>query len=173
MVKMTPVDPSQNTAPPHLLKARLGQKSSLFNADALAKAEAALKALSSNFTQWMSDEIAKLDAARAKITELGFNQDTADQLYAHVHDLKGLGATYEFPLVTRVAASLCVLMSERTRRPSLPLSLIDAHIEAVRAIVRDDIRDPQHPVGDRLAAALEASVADYAPTEARSSSTGP
>jgi hypothetical protein len=121
----------------------------------------------------MSDEIAKLDAARARITELGLNQETADQLYVHAHDLKGLGATYEFPLITRVAGSLCALMSEREQRPALPLPLIDAHIDAIRAIVRDDIRDPEHPVGHRLAAALEASVADYAPTDARSSSTAP
>ena len=170
---MSNVKPSQNITPPNLLKARLGPKSGLFNADALAKAEAALKELSSNFAQWMNDEIAKLDAARAKITELGFNQATADQLYVHAHDLKGLGATYEFPLITRVAASLCALMSEREQRPSLPLPLIDAHIDAIRAIVRDDIRDPEHPIGNRLASALEASVADYAPTDARSSSTAP
>jgi len=170
---MSSVKPTQNITPPNLLKARLGPKSSLFNADALAKAEAALKELSSNFAQWMSDEIAKLDTARARITELGLNQETADQLYVHAHDLKGLGATYEFPLITRVAGSLCALMSEREQRPSLPLPLIDAHIDAIRAIVRDDIRDPEHPVGNRLAAALEASVADYAPTDAKSSSTAP
>jgi len=170
---MSNVKPSPSITPPNLLKARLGPKGSLFNADALAKAEAALKELSSNFAQWMTDEIAKLDAARAKISELGYNQETADQLYVHVHDLKGLGATYEFPLITRVAASLCALMGERDKRPSLPLPLIDAHIDAIRAIVRDDIRDPSHPVGNRLASALEASVADYAPTEARSSSTAP
>ena len=64
-------------------------------------------------------------------------------------------------------------MSERDQRPSLPRTLVDAHIDAIRAIVRDEIRDPQHPIGTRLASALEASVADYAPTEARSSSTAP
>ena len=63
---MSSVKPSQNITPPNLLKARLGPKSGLFNADALAKAEAALKELSSNFAQWMNDEIAKLDAARAR-----------------------------------------------------------------------------------------------------------
>ena len=170
---MSSVKPTQNIAPPNLLKARLGPKSSLFNADALAKAEAALKELSANFAQWMNDEIAKLDAARAKITELGFNQETADQLYVHAHDLKGLGSTYEFPLITRVAGSLCKLMNEKEQRPSLPLVLIDAHIDAIRAIVRDNIRDSDHPVGKALASELEARVSAYVPTDARSSSTAP
>ena len=40
---MSSVKPSQNITPPNLLKARLGPKSGLFNADALAKAEAVFR----------------------------------------------------------------------------------------------------------------------------------
>ena len=74
------------------------------------------------------------------------------------HDLKGLGTTYQYPLVTRVAGSLCRLMDNQQQRENAPWSLIEAHISAIRAIVRDKIQDENHPVGCELAEALEAEV---------------
>ncbi len=170
---MTTPERPQTIVPPNLLKARVAPKLGVLTPDALAKAEAALKSLSANFGQWLNDEIAKLEAARQAISTQGMSQDTADQLYTHAHDLKGLGGTYDFPLITRIAGSLCKLMNEREQRPLLPLLLIDAHIDAIKAIVRDDIRDPAHPVGKALAEALETRVSSYAPVDSKSSSTAP
>lgn len=170
---MTQPTQPQTIVPPNLLKARVAPRLGALSADALAKAEAALKDLSANFGQWLNDEIEKLEAARQVITDKGMTEDHAEQLYVHAHDLKGLGGTYEYPLITRVAGSLCKLMTERGSRAQAPLLLIDAHIDAIRAIVRDSIRDPAHPLGKALAEALEAKVAAYAPTDAKSSSTAP
>ena len=88
-------------------------------------------------------------------------RQTADRLYLHAHDLKGLGATYEFPLITRIAGSLCKLMDDQESRVASPMFLIDAHIDAVRAAVRDQIRDTNHPVGRVLAEELERRVLAY------------
>ena len=40
----------------------------------------------------------------------------------------------------------------------MPLSLIDAHVDAARAIVRTGIRDAAHPVGLALVGELESRV---------------
>jgi hypothetical protein len=159
--------------PPNLLKARVAPRLGALSPDALAKAEAALKALSNNFGQWLNDEIVKLETARARIASEGMTRETADQFYMHAHDLKGLGGTYEFPLITRIAGSLCKLMGDKESRAAAPLALVDAHIDAIKAIVRDDIRDPEHPVGSALAAELERRVSVQPPTELKSSSTAP
>ena len=129
--------------------------------DALAKAEAALKALSSNFGQWLNDEIAKLEAARGVIARDGVTVENADQLFVQAHDLKGLGGTYEYPLITRISGSLCKLMAEKATRTEAPMALVDAHIDAIKAVVRDTIRDPEHPTGVALATELERRVAEY------------
>ena len=39
---------------------------------------------------------------RADVTATGLTQETADTLYTRAHDLKGLGGTYGFPLVSRL-----------------------------------------------------------------------
>jgi hypothetical protein len=133
---------------------------------ALAKAEAALKSLSSNFGEWLNDEIAKLEAARAEITADGLTVDNAKTLYLRAHDLKGLGSTYEFPLVSRIAASLCKLLDDVGVLPSQAMKLVDAHIDTIKAVVRDGVKSETHPVGAALAGELEGQVARARPDSA-------
>ena len=132
---------------------------------AVAKAEAALKSLSGNFAEWLDDEIAKLEAARARTKLNGMAGPDGESFYIHAHDLKGLGGTYDFPLITRLAGSLCRLVEEPASRPAAPAALIDAHINAIRAALRDNVRTDADPTVQALATGLEASVATFAPHE--------
>ncbi|WP_269713757.1 Hpt domain-containing protein [Caulobacter sp. NIBR2454] len=141
---------------PNLLRAKVGGGN--IDKSAIAKAEAALQALSSNFGQWLQDEIDKLEVARKKIDADGMSTETIDGLYLRAHDLKGLGSTYEYPLITRLAGSLCRLIDEPEKRMKAPLRLIDAHILAIKAAVRDGIKVDTHPLGKALASELESQV---------------
>jgi len=143
---------------PNMLRMKVGGP---LDSDVLARAEAALKSLSGQFGQWLQDEIDKLEVARAAIQAEGLTSATAEGLYMRAHDLKGLGTTYEFPIITRLAASLCKLLDEPAKRAAAPLFLLDAHIHAIKAAVRDDIRDAAHPVGKALVEELEGRVAEY------------
>jgi hypothetical protein len=146
---------------PNKLAAKVGGgRLGAIDATAIAKAEAALKSLSGNFAQWLADEIAKLEAARQDVRARGAHAETMEGLYLRAHDLKGLGATYGFPIITRIAASLCRLTEDKEKRSLAPLGLVDAHIDAIKAAVRDDIRDDEHPVGKALAKELEARVSE-------------
>lgn len=127
----------------------------------LARAEAALKSLSGQFSQWLNDEIVKLEAARAAVHAEGLTGETGEALYMRAHDLKGLGGTYEFPIVTRIAGSLCKLLDDPQKRSAAPLVLVDAHINAIKAAVRDNVRDDENPVGRSLAETLEGQVRAY------------
>jgi hypothetical protein len=157
---------------PNTLRLKVGSRFGALNPGAVAKAEAALKSLSGQFAQWLQDELTKLEAARAVIRAEGLNLETGNQLYTHAHDLKGLGTTYEFPIVTRMAGSLCKLIEEPAQRISAPMSLIDAHIDAIRAAVRDNIKDVSHPMGKILCEALEGQTAAYIAAE-KASATRP
>jgi len=149
---------------PNTLRMKVGSRFGGIDPGALAKAEAALKGLSGQFSQWLQDEINKLETARAVIRSEGVSRQSTDRLYLHAHDLKGLGATYEFPLISRIAGSLCKLMDDQEARVSVPMLLVDAHIDAVRAAVRDEIRDATHPVGRVLAEELERGVREFLTT---------
>ena len=128
---------------------------------AIAKAEAALKSLSGNFTQWLNDEIAKLEAARQTVRAEGITDENMESLYLRAHDLKGLGATYGFPLITRIAGLLCRLIDDKSKRHMAPMALIDAHIDAIKAAARDDIKTEDHPIGKILVQELEGRIKEF------------
>ena len=152
---------AQVIPPSNNLKLKVGGGRFSLDADSIARAEAALKSLSGQFAQWMQDELTKLDAARAEVAAKGMTSQTAEALYMRAHDLKGLGATYEFPLVTRIAASLCRLIEEPKTRGSAPMSLVDAHINAIKAVVRDSIKSEDHPMGRAIAMELESKTSAH------------
>ena len=153
-------NPAQIFTPPNTLRMKVGGGFGGIDAGAIAKAEEALKAMSAQFGQWLQDEIVKLDAAQAAIRTQGLTEETAEGLYFRAHDLKGLGSTYQYPIVTRMAGSLCKLLDDPAKRTEAPIVLLDAHIDAIKAVVRDEIQTEEHPVGRELAETLEARVAE-------------
>ena len=146
---------AQVIRPPNTLRLKVGGGFGGIDAGAIAKA------MSAQFGQWLQDEIVKLDKAQADIRTQGYNEQTAEALYFRAHDLKGLGTTYQYPLVTRLAGSLCKMMDEPAKRMAAPLVLIDAHVDAIKAVVRDQIQTDDHPTGKALAETLEARVAEH------------
>lgn len=156
--------PMQVINQPNSLKLKLGGRFGGIDMAAIAKAEAALASLSGNFAQWMQEELQKLEAARQTIRVDGMTAQSAEGLYFRAHDLKGLGATYDFPLITRIAASLCRLIDDPETREAAPMFLVDGHIDAIRAAVRDEIRTDTHPVGKVLIAELERRVDEFIAT---------
>lgn len=146
---------------PNTLRAKVGGRLGALDASALAKAEQALKDLAGQFSAWLQDELDKLEAARTAIKTEGMTQARCDQLYLHAHDLKGLGTTYEYPLVSKIAGLLCKLIDDPATRTQTPMSLIDVHIDAIKAAVRDEIRDTDHPIGRTLFDELSGQVSVY------------
>ena len=152
---------AQVIRPPNTLRLKVGGAFGGIDASAIAKAEEALKAMSSQFGQWLQDEIVKLDKAQADIRAQGYNAQTAEGLYFRAHDLKGLGATYQYPLVTRLAGSLCKMMDDPAKRMAAPRALIDAHIDAIKACVREGIKTDENAVGKMMAEELEGKVREF------------
>ena len=115
---------------------------------AAARAAAAMKEMSAQFGVWLQEELDRLEAARLAFHAPGGDAST---LAARAHDLKGLGGTYDYPLVSRIAGSL-----ERVLEgPAPDPRRVDAHVDAIRSVVRDERHDPQDPVGLALVESLE------------------
>ena len=73
---------------PPSLRLKVGGRFGAIDPSAIAKAEAALKSLSGNFAQWLSEEVIKLDAARQLVRDDGVTAETMETLYLRAHDLK-------------------------------------------------------------------------------------
>jgi len=71
------------------------------------------------------------------------------------------GTTYGYQLITRIAGSLCRLIDDKEKRLTASMVLIDAHIDGVKAAIRDDIKTEDHPVGKMLVTELERRVTEF------------
>jgi HPt (histidine-containing phosphotransfer) domain-containing protein len=120
------------------------------NDDPIARAEAALAALSSEFTSWMDSECERLDAARRDVKAKGFSKATREALFHAAHDIKGQAATFGYPHVASPADSLCRLIDHTPDMKRIPLALVDQHVDAVRAIIREKARPDIVQIADAL-----------------------
>lgn len=149
--------------PRNTLREKMGGRMPALDAAALARAEEALKSLSTQFQGWMEDEVANLDAARREAVARGFDVASIETLFGRAHDAKGMGSTYEYPLVTRIAASLCKMLETQEARAAAAgaTALLEAHVDAIRAAVRGRIKTDADPVGAALASELEKKSAEF------------
>jgi hypothetical protein len=132
----------------------------VFSEEALARADKTLEAMSGSFEKWLDADIAKLQAARIQAAEAGWTDVAIDAIWCAAHDLKGMGGTYGYPLVTQLAASLCRLTETEAGKGAARANpaLVDAHVDGLRAALRDRIASDAHPVGRALVQMLEAKV---------------
>lgn len=151
---MTREKPKEIFTPPNMLKAKAGGTGRGLDSAALKRAEEAVGQLKSEFADWMNTDIEKLIAGRDAFASQPNNR-TRDQLYRASHDIKGQALTFEHPVVARMAASLCKLLDGS---PNAPLLLIDAHVNAIRILVRKNVRDVSDPTTNAVAAELESQV---------------
>jgi HPt (histidine-containing phosphotransfer) domain-containing protein len=125
--------------PPHELRKVLAPAGDVID-DPVARAEAALAELSSEFSGWMDSECDRLEAARQDVKRDGFTQKSHDTLFRAAHDIKGEAGTFGFPAVVGAAESLCRLIEHTPDMQHIPLALVDQHVDAIRAVVREYAR---------------------------------
>jgi HPt (histidine-containing phosphotransfer) domain-containing protein len=138
----------------------LDGKMPVFDPDAVARADQTLKAMSGSFQQWLETDVRRLQHLRTAAEQAQWSDRSIEALMSVAHDIKGIGASYGYPLATEIAASLCRLIetpSGKSATRAAP-ALAQAHVDALRAIARDQIKTQDHPVGRALLAALDAEV---------------
>src|SRR5690348_824402 len=97
--------------PPNMLKAKVGGGLGGPDMAAIKRADEAMTALQSEFGDWIAKDVEALSAARARYAK---NKDAAARngLLRTAHDIKGQAATFHYPLIARVAASLSRMIEE-------------------------------------------------------------
>jgi chemotaxis protein histidine kinase CheA len=132
------------------LRTALSEVSGRDGTDPVARAEQALAYLSREFSAWMDAECERLDLARRTVKSKGFTKETSDALFHAAHDIKGQAATFGYPFVAASADSLCRLIEHTPDVNRIPVALVDQHVDAVRAIIRENARADIAQVADAL-----------------------
>ena len=124
--------------------------------EAIARAEVAIADIAGEFADWMTDECERLADMRTAWVRQP-NRATRDAFFRAAHDIRGQAETLGHPDAGRVADSLCRLL-EGVAEP--PRALVDRHVDAVRAIVREADRPDAAAIAAELASVLAERVAE-------------
>ncbi len=118
--------------------------------DPIRRAETALKQIEKEFRGWMNSECDAIENIRASIHAEGATQKSIERLFNAAHDIMGHADVFGFPLARKIADSLCRLISTAAEPTQIPLSLIDSHVDAVRAVVREGVHDADNRTGNEI-----------------------
>lgn len=150
----------QIITPPNRLKKAV-RKAARGDSDPVANAEAALAALSQHFAEWMEAEWQRLDAARAAIHGMDTTAQQWQNLFRAAHDIKGEAGTFGFPRVAAIAESLCRLIDHARDCTRLPHNLVDQHVDAVRAVMREPMVPEATKIADELTREISRATSEY------------
>lgn len=129
--------------------------------DPVLRAEQALSELSSEFSQWMINECERLDQSRHRVRTAGFIPTTHAALFQASHDIKGEAVTFGYPAAATIADSLCRLLEHTPEIVRIPMSLVDQHVDAIRAVVREHARSDADDVAAELTQRLRDVTEDF------------
>ena len=135
--------------------------------DPVARAEEALAQISNEFAGWMLDECERLDTARRKVKEQGLSKETRQELFLAAHDVKGDSGSFGYPEVSPAADSLCRLLEHTPDLSKIPVSIVDQHVDAVRAIVREYARADIAAIASALTKKLRSVTDEFLMSENR------
>lgn len=122
--------------------------------EVLARAEAAVDALSVEYPQHAMRDIAQLIALAERMANEPVSVHEFAEISRIAHDMRGQGSIFGYPLMTRCAGSLC--RATRTLDPAhsaIP-GIVRTHIAALYAVLRCGAGD-EHPGATSVASGLE------------------
>jgi hypothetical protein len=145
--------------PPNMLKAKVGGGKGGPDMAAIQRAESAMEQLKSEFSDWIAEDVKVVTAARAAYAASPGAESRGRLLRASL-DIKGQAPTYNYPLIARVAASLARMIGELPHQAAIPLTLIDAHVDAIQVIHKSAMQNNGDKIAQALCAELDARVND-------------
>ena len=127
------------------------------DADMIKRAEDAISSLSDEYRDWARGDIAHLREWLSKIESEAEEPDSClVKMRAIAHDMRGQGSTFGYPLMTRIAKSLSLVIKEIGHSAS-DLAVLGAHIDAMAAVIEHDVTDARSAQAHDIIRSLESS----------------
>ena len=145
-------------SPPNTLIAKVGGPLKL-DPRLLAKAEAQVAELKLSFGDWVEADLDRLTIALGKLKDRsGSAAENLEVIEGTAHDIKGQAGTFDYPLLTLIAESLCDMLRGADTIEDRQIGLVEAHIDAIAIIVRRRIQGNGGDMGKQLLSRLQTAV---------------
>jgi len=128
----------------------------------LARSEPEIAALATQYATSLQSDLAALQrnvavlrGAKATAGARQASRAAIEEIYARCHELRGLAGSFGYPLVSRIADSLCRFVELAGGAPGQFCDVIAAHVDAIRAVVHQDAGVDGGSLGRALMAGLQ------------------
>ncbi len=138
----------------HTIPANASAFSGAIGNASIRRAQEAVEALSSEFPDWMRDDVTRLDEAWWRVRLTCGNESAFESLLLAALSIKGMSAMLGYPYSGQICASLVELIEESPDRSRIPLELIGHHVNAVKAELREQVDESMRKTASALVADL-------------------
>lgn len=92
------------------------------------------------YLTWTSEAIADMKALYLIVEKPDADSSgVSDQLYSLAHNVKGMGASFDFILMTEIGSSLCGYLKSLGDSQSISAKVLHAHIRALEVVLENRI----------------------------------
>lgn len=151
---------------PNRLREKVGGrpgKTGTLNPDVITKAETKVEEISVQYQDEAIEEVKILEEAFAACASSAGSAQTQylRKINRLVHDLRGQGASFGYPLLTEFAESLFAFTDKLETAGAEQLEIIKAHIGVIHVVAHQKMRGDGGEVGQQLKKSLKVAIDRY------------
>ena len=147
------------------LQKKAGGQLKPLGSNELSSIENEINSLTTESSDWISEDMERLLSARNAFQQNVQSEESTANLYRAAHDLRGLGLAFGFPIVSIIAGSLCKSMKIKDISKSALEESVNAHVDAIRLVVKHRIREADSGPGYDLVNELSRLNAKLSPPD--------
>jgi chemotaxis protein histidine kinase CheA len=115
--------------------------------------------LASQFVDWTSDAVVELRQIVNDLSEFSpRSSDAVNRIYDLTHNIKGMGASFEFDLMTTVGTSLCGYLKGIKADNPVSVRVLEAHTRTFEVVLQHRITGDGGSQGEALQVRLQAII---------------
>jgi len=123
---------------------------------ALERAEQVITELAVSYVDWAREDLTKLQNAFDELKSSDGGEDPLDAVFQIAHDIKGQGGSFDYDLMTIIGDMLCrYIEGLEGNATKLANEVIELHINALQAVISQELKGNGGPVGNQLLSGLE------------------
>lgn len=146
--------PGQVIKPPKPLSRKVRPFGGPTPEEAISRADRSVVRVRGEFVASMEDDVVELDRLYGEYRQ-DRSPETLNRIFRIAHNLRGLGATFHYELMTRLGTSMCRYITELPEGKTLEPVLLQVHIQAMKAVVRSHMEGAGDKISRDVATTLD------------------